>query len=80
VGESTAYTDLTTQPIAAVGVMMSVLGNFLLRASILIAAGWIWLNYWTRWAFHSSSHTFAQAGIIVLIGIALRLLAAGEKI
>jgi len=58
---------------------MAGLGNFLLRASILIAAGWLWLNYLTGWAFHSVSHASAQAGIIVLTGIALRLLAAGKK-
>jgi hypothetical protein len=56
--------------------MMSALGHFLLRASILIAAGWIWLNYWTGWGSHSPGHAFEQAGIIVLIGIALRLLGA----
>jgi hypothetical protein len=61
------------------GTMMAGLGNFLLRASILIAAGWVWLNYLSGWKFHSVSHASAQAGIIVLTGIALRLLTAGEN-
>jgi hypothetical protein len=50
-----------------------------LGANILIAAGWVWLNYLTSLAFHSVSDASAQAGIIVLTGIALRLLVAGKK-
>jgi len=56
--------------------MMSALGNFLLRACVLTAGGWTLLNYSTRWAFNSVGHTSAQACIIVLIGLALRLLFA----
>jgi hypothetical protein len=58
------------------GLMMHALGNFLLRASVLIAGGWILLNYSTRWTFNSVGHVSAQACIIVLIGLALRLLVA----
>jgi hypothetical protein len=58
----------------------TTMAGFLLRASILIAAGWVWLNYSTGWKFHSVTHVAAQAGIIVLTGIALLLLAAGKKV
>jgi hypothetical protein len=59
---------------------MAGLGNFLLRGSILIVVGWVWFNYSTDWVFHSASRASAQAGIIVLTGIAFRLLVAGKKI
>ena len=55
------------------------LGNLLWWASILIAAAWLGLNYSTGWTFYSVSHASAQAGIIVLIGIAFRLLVAGKQ-
>ncbi len=60
--------------------MAGWLGIFLSRASILIAAAWFWLNYSTDWTLYSVSHASEQAGIIALIGIALRLLAADKQI
>jgi hypothetical protein len=59
--------------------MAAWLGNFLWLASVLIAAARFWLNYSTDWALYSVSHASAQAGIILLIGIALRLLAADKQ-
>jgi hypothetical protein len=47
---------------------MARLGGFLLRASILIAVGWVWFNYVNGSPMSAVS---AQAGITVLIGIAL---------
>jgi hypothetical protein len=47
---------------------MARLGSFLLRASILAAVGWIWFNYVNGYPMSPVS---AQAGIMVLIGIAL---------
>jgi hypothetical protein len=47
---------------------MARLGSFLLRASILIAVGWVWFNYVNDSPMSAVS---AQAGIMVLIGIAL---------
>jgi hypothetical protein len=55
------------------------LGNLLLWASVLVAVGWVWLNYLTDWELYSVNVAAAQAGIIILIGIAFRLLAAGKK-
>jgi hypothetical protein len=48
---------------------MARLRGFLLRASILIAGGWVWFNY-----VNAASHPMrvsVQAGVIVLIGIVL---------
>jgi hypothetical protein len=47
---------------------MARLGSFLLRASILAAVGWVWFNYVNGYPMSPVS---AQAGIMVLIGIAL---------
>jgi hypothetical protein len=47
---------------------MARLGGFLLRASILVAIGWVWFNYVNGRPIGAVS---AQAGIMVLIGIAL---------
>ena len=47
---------------------MARLGSFLLRASILVAMGWVWFNYVNGYPIGAVS---AQAGIMVLIGIAL---------
>jgi hypothetical protein len=44
------------------------LGSFLLRASILVAMGWVWFNYVNGYPIGAVS---ARAGIMVLIGIAL---------
>jgi hypothetical protein len=55
------------------------LGNLLLWASVLVAVGWVWLNYSTDWELYSVNVAAKQAGIIVLTGIAFRLLAAGKK-
>jgi hypothetical protein len=41
---------------------MSALGRFLLRASVLIAAGWIWLNYLTRWCIPFGGPCFRANG------------------
>jgi hypothetical protein len=56
------------------------LGNFLLLVSVLIAGGWIWfaverlgagLDEWER--------VFVVAGVIVLVGLALRYFLAGDE-
>ena len=47
---------------------MARLGGFLFRASILAAVSWIWFNYVNGSPMSAVS---AQAGIMVLIGIAL---------
>jgi hypothetical protein len=48
---------------------MARLGSFLLRASILVAMGWVvWFNYVNGYPIGAVS---AQAGIMVLIGMAL---------
>jgi hypothetical protein len=56
------------------------LGNLLLLASVLIAGGWIWfaverlgagLEEWVR--------VFVVAGVIVLVGLALRYFLAGDE-
>ena len=47
---------------------MARLGSFLLRASILVAVGWVWFNYANGYPMNAVS---AEAGIMVLIGIAL---------
>ena len=47
---------------------MARLGSFLLRASILVAVGWVWFNYANG---HPMKAVSAEAGIMVLIGIAL---------
>jgi hypothetical protein len=47
---------------------MAWLGSFLLRASILVAVGWAWFNYANG---HPMNAVSAEAGIMVLIGIAL---------
>jgi hypothetical protein len=41
--------------------------------------GWVWLNYSTGWELYSVNVAAKQAGIIVVTGIAFRLLAAGKK-
>jgi hypothetical protein len=56
------------------------LGNLLWRASSFIAAAWLGLNYSNGWTLYSVNHAAAQAGIIVLIGVAFRLLVAGKQI
>jgi hypothetical protein len=61
------------------GIAMPGLGNVLFWASVLIAGAWIYFNYSTGGAFYSLGNASPQAGIMVLIGIALRLLAAGGK-
>jgi len=56
------------------------LGNFLLLVSVLIAGGWIWfaverlgagLEEWER--------VYVVAGLIVLVGLALRYFLAGDE-
>jgi hypothetical protein len=56
------------------------LGNLPLLASVLIAGGWIWfaverlgagLEEWER--------VFVVAGVIVLVGLALRYFLAGDE-
>jgi hypothetical protein len=42
--------------------------SLLLRASILVAIGWVWFNYVNGYPIGAVS---AEAGIMVLIGIAL---------
>jgi hypothetical protein len=49
---------------------MARLRGLLLRASILTAVGWVWFNY-VNGTFYSVGVVSAQAGIMVLIGIAL---------
>ena len=48
-----------------------------LCASILIAGGWVWLDYEGGQAPEGMRIVYAIAGIIVLAGIALRYVLAG---
>jgi hypothetical protein len=59
--------------------MLRRLGNVLLWASILIAGGWVWLNYVQGQAPEGMPIVYAIAGIIVLVGIALRYILAGPE-
>jgi hypothetical protein len=49
---------------------MAWLRGLLLHASIFMAVGWVWLNY-ANGTFYPMEVVSAQAGIMVLIGIAL---------
>ena len=55
------------------------LGNVLLLASVLIAGGWIWFAVeWLGARFEEWERVFVVAGLIVLVGLALRYFLAGE--
>jgi hypothetical protein len=49
---------------------MSRFRGFLLRASVLIAGGWVWFNYVNGTSYPMSTVS-KEAGIMVLIGIAI---------
>ena len=57
------------------------LGHFLFWTSIFVAVCWVWLNdEIDAAALYPMSTMSAQAGIMVLIGIALYALASGKKV
>lgn len=53
------------------------IGNVLLIASVLIAGGWVWINY----AFEQRSMgvIWGMSAVIVLIGLGARYVLAGGK-
>jgi hypothetical protein len=56
------------------------LGNFLLLASVLIAGGWIvFAVEWLGAGLEDWAQVYVVAGVIVLIGLALRYLLVGEE-
>ena len=56
------------------------LGNFLLVASVLLAIGWIVLAVeWLGAGLEEWERVFVVAGLIVLVGLALRYFLAGEE-
>ena len=56
------------------------LGNFLLLVSVLIAGGWIvFAVEWLGVGLEEWAQVYVVAGVIVLIGLALRYFLDGEK-
>ena len=56
------------------------LGNFLLLASVLIAGSWIvFAVEWLGAGLEQWAQVYVVAGVIVLIGLALRYFLAGEE-
>ncbi|MGC2080385.1 MAG: hypothetical protein WA728_31115 [Xanthobacteraceae bacterium] len=54
------------------------LGNVLLWASILIAGGWVWLNY--DLGQQSPAITWGGAGLALLVGRACKYVLGGDKL
>jgi len=60
--------------------MRSELGNVLLSASVLIACGWIvFAVEWLGVELEEWERVFVVAGLIVLVGLALRYFLAGDE-